>query len=520
MSSSVSEGQPTTRHLARGALFVALSSGASSFFALFADALTAARFGAGAAMDAYLTANVIPLVITSAFASTLTASFVPVFHRIKNSASAPLAWRAARGLFVVLGCSLVAVLGICYLMAPHIIATIAPRLAPQTMSATVTMLRFLTLTGLFLGMNSYLSALHNAEYRFTLPAIAPIVQNVFVIVAIIGLGTALGVQSLIVGMTCGAVVMFALMVTRPMRQSRSTGFDISGAGVGETVRNASVLIASGMVYQTFGVVDRYFSSGMPAGTLTCLSYGAKTGMFFSNLVLAGFGSVLLPRFSESVASVDALARRVTDSLCAATVIVVPTVMTLVAARQPLIEVLFQRKAFTPEATLATSRAILFYGGFFIVMGLSSPIMSAFYARRDVVTPFVINCGAVAAYILLCRLFTAQFGIGVVAIPLASSIVHLMNFSVYCIQLGRKVPGIEWGRWLRYLMKSSAVGLAAVAIYFVIVAVTANQFNLTPLSYRISGLAIAAVSWAMAMLALVVTKDQVIRRMTDALGFTR
>jgi putative peptidoglycan lipid II flippase len=158
-------------------------------------------------------------------------------------------------------------------------------------------------------------------------------------------------------------------------------------------------------------------------------------------------------------------RTVADGLSLMLMLNVPATVGLVVLATPIVQVIFERGAFTPADTAATAAALQFYAiglvGYSIVR-IASPV---FYALGENLTPVKISIAAVAANASL-NIVLVQY-LGYRGLALGTSVAALLNAALLMAFLRRRIGGLEGrrvaGSFARIVLASIAM---AAAVFFV------------------------------------------------------
>lgn len=450
--------------LKRSAVHISLITLASSVVNLLVDILLAASLGAGASMDAYLVANLVPGMLVASLPSVLSSLFIPSFRRIAAAEGEAAAWLAASRLFNGLFLVCVMIVAALLPLAHSVIALTAPGLPPERSDLAASLLRWLLVAGLIQSLSGFLAGLCNATRSFLAPAVAGLLQNVGTAAGVYFLVHRLGVSALPIAICVSALAQFLLLAPTLLR-APGHSWRLS-LGSDEMRRSQSLLLLmllSSLVYQGLGWCDRLVGSFLPAGSLSYLSYGGRLGVFLANFMAVGIGTVAFVKFSEDAARPERsdFADSLERSMRALTLALLPALAVLLTVREPLLRLLFQRRSFTPEAALNTGWAVLCYAGLFFAVGVGRPLTLAFLALQDARTPLKINLACLAAYVPLSATLALPLSLGHIGLALASSLVHLANFVAHMLLLQRRVPSLDWSLWLRYARRVAAVSAVGI-----------------------------------------------------------
>jgi putative peptidoglycan lipid II flippase len=141
-------------------------------------------------------------------------------------------------------------------------------------------------------------------------------------------------------------------------------------------------------------------------------------------------------------------------------ITVPAMVGLIALREPIVNILFQRGKFDYTATVGTAQALLFYSlGIWCIVG-SRVITASFYSMQDTKTPVKVAIIALATNVALSVILMHPLKHG--GLALANSIASGLNFVLLFSFLRKKLKRVDTRRVLRSFAKtifaSSVMGL--------------------------------------------------------------
>ena len=451
---------------------------ASRILGVVREQVLAALFGAGNAMDAYNVAFRIPNLVRDLFAEgAMSSAFVPTFTRHLTSSGKEAAWRLGNNivnaLIVITG--LIVVLGIVF--AEPIVTAFAgdyaavPGKLELTILLTRIMLPFLTFVALAAAVMGMLNALH----QFFIPALSPAMFNVATIVCaltLVPVMSSLGlppIAAIAIGTLVGGVAQLALQWPLLRRQGFSYRpiLDWGDAGL----RRVLTLMGPGTLglaaTQVNVFVNTVLATGEGTGAVSFLNYAFRLMYLPIGLFGVSIGTATLPAVSRHAAEHDNAAVRSTiaDSMTLMMLLNVPATVGLMVLATPIVRVIFERGAFTPDATVATAAALRFYAvgllGYSVVR-IASP---TFYAIGENRTPVKVSAATVIVNAGLNIMLVRVMGFR--GLALGTSIAALFNAALLMILLRRKLEGLEGPRvfasFLRILVASAAMGAAAAGV---------------------------------------------------------
>ncbi|MFD4261679.1 lipid II flippase MurJ [Streptomyces sp. NPDC058534] len=364
-------GSVSGKFLARAALVTASLSIAGSLLGLVRDRSLAQLFGAGSDTDAFLVAWTVPeLAATLLIEDGLALVLIPAFslalaRRARGVAGDPVRALVAATLpRLCLAFAAVAVLVAG--TAPYLVQALAPGLADPGLAVDCTRLTAISL--LAFGVAGYCSAALRAHRRFFTPAAIYVAYNTGIIAAMFLLGGRWGVRSAAVGVAVGGCLMVAVQVPSLWRQltSRVPAPVEPGFGIDSGQRSMRpALIAAVLLFalcrQSQILVERFLASSLPAGAISHLNYAQKVAQIPMTLSLM-VCTVTFPVVARALADGDTerARARVERDLVLASCVVLLGMCAVIACAPQMIELLFQRGAFTTYDTVATTQVMRVY----------------------------------------------------------------------------------------------------------------------------------------------------------------
>jgi putative peptidoglycan lipid II flippase len=178
---------PTGRRIARSTAIFSAATGLSRIAGLVREIVASSYFATSGAFSAFTIAFQVPNLIRSLFAdAALSAAFVPVFTELLEQGKRREAFRLASTLLVLI----VAILGAItafFILAAGVIMPLftGDQFSAQLDQLTVGLSRVLFPIVVLLGVNGLVVGILNAYEHFSIPAIAPLVWNVVIIVVLV-----------------------------------------------------------------------------------------------------------------------------------------------------------------------------------------------------------------------------------------------------------------------------------------------------------------------------------------------
>ncbi len=451
---------------------------ASRILGVVREQVLASLFGASDAMDAYNVAYRVPNLLRDLFAEgAMSAAFVPTFARelaTSGKASAlRLGANVVNALLVITG--VLVVLGL--LFADPLVARFAggyaavPGKLELTVQLTRIMLPFLTFVALAAAFMGMLNALNH----FFVPALSPAmfnVVNVACAIALVPFMPALGlppVAGIAIGTVLGGVAQWAVQWPLLRREgfNYTTRLDWSDPGL----RRVLLLMGPGTIglaaTQVNVFVNTLLATGQAAGAVSWLNYAFRLMYLPIGLFGVSVATATTPVIARLAArsDQDGVRKTIADGLTLMLTLNVPATVGLAVLAQPIVQLMYQRGAFSPEDTMATAGALQFYAlgllGYSVVR-IASP---AFYALEQNRIPVAVSIITVLVNAGLNMVLVRSMGYE--GLALGTSVAALLNAGLLLVMLSRHLGGLEGRRvvdsLVRIVVAAVMMGLAAAGL---------------------------------------------------------
>ncbi|MFD9389625.1 murein biosynthesis integral membrane protein MurJ [Streptomyces sp. NPDC060000] len=356
------------RFLARATLVTAVLSVAGALLGLVRDQALARLFGAGSDTDAFLVAWTVPefaatLLIEDGLAFALIPAFSMALARRSQGAPGDPVRALVAGTLPRLSLAFVAVGALFIGLAPQVVEVLAPGLPDPALAVDCTRLTATCVVSF--GLAGYCSAALRAHRRYGPPAAIYVAYNTGIITGMFVLGGHWGVRSAATGVAVGGLLMVLVQLPSLWALLRKRGAG-EVASVPEEARPLDTLLLTTVLLfalcrQSQVLIERFLASQLPAGAISHLNYAQKVAqmpMILSVMVC----TVTFPVVARALAEGDterARSRVERDLALAACIVLLGTAAVLACSPQ-IIELLFQRGAFTAKDTAATAGVMRLY----------------------------------------------------------------------------------------------------------------------------------------------------------------
>ncbi len=443
----------------------------SKVVGLLRDRAIAARFGAGAELDAYVAAFKIPDLLFTVFAGgALISAFLPVFADTLASEDEPTdPWllASAVGNWVVLATALVG--GLAALFAePLVSLVVAPSFDPVQAALTAELMRIVLLSTLVFAISGLQMGILNAYHHFLTPALAPILYNLGIWAGALWLAPRLGIHGLAWGVVLGACGH--LLIKLPPLLGRGYRWLPALGLANPAVKLVFLLMLPRMLaLGTVRAMDLFnvrLGSGLAPGSLSAFNYAWLIGQMPQTLLGTAIATVAFPALAGLAARGDLAGLRevARKALSVMLALALPASVALWVLGGSAIDLLLRTGRFDATAAGLTLAALKMFALGLVGHVTLEIVARLYYARKDTWTPLWM-----AVFALVVNVLLALWWIGplqVRGLALANSVAVtaevLLGLALLQRSLGGLGPRALLADIARTALAALAMGLAMAA----------------------------------------------------------
>ena len=294
------------RSVFSAAVAVTIAATAVKVAAVIKEFVVAGVYARSDALEAFLAAALIPGLLINLISESLNQALVPALVRVREVEGRGRAQQLlSNALFGSLVLLLIASVVIA-LLAPLLFPLIGSHFSEAKLHLAIRLFYALTPIIVLTGLASTCAAVLNTEGCFAVPAMAPVVTSVAIVVAVPFFSGYSGIWALAYASVIGALIHAVWMGWFTNRRGYRISLRWHGldGATRDVMRQCWPVMLSSIVASGGLVVDQSMAASLPAGSVSALVYG---GRFVSvALVLLGgsVASAVTPFFSEMVAQGD------------------------------------------------------------------------------------------------------------------------------------------------------------------------------------------------------------------------
>jgi len=477
-----------TKHkIAKYAAIVIIATIFCRILGLGREIVISNRFGAGIETDAFFIAFMIPNLLRSFLGEgALNSAFIPIFAEYLNNHDRKKAEYFASNVLNILIIILIIVVILGIWGAPLLINIIAIgfksnmykyQLAINLTRIIFPYIGFVAIAALFMGiLNSY--------NHFLVPALAPAMLNISVIVFAFTLSYKYGIYSIAWGVILGGIgqtlVQTPVLARKKIKYNFTVDFD--DPGVKKLLKLLLPVMIGLTITQINVIVDRTIASTLIDGSISALYYSNRLVQFPLGAFGIAISIAIFPTLAKQTAQNDIaeFKKSLLFGLKILLFITVPSAVGLIVLKDSLIRLIYEHGIFSRVATNMTASALLYYSIGLFAYACVRLITMSFYALKDTKTPIKIGIYIVFVNIALDLILVRYLAHS--GLALATSAAAILNLIILLKVLQGKIGDFELKSQISFLAKiiisSIFLGIICVLVsnYFSSILDLSNKYN--------------------------------------------
>ena len=379
---------------------------------------------------------VFQLLAYGMFSSALIPVFTKTYKKNKKEAF-EIANRIASislGLFIVFAVAF-------SVFAYELYSVFAPGYSHEETLIIVNLTRILLIAqGLFI-VSYVLTGVLESLRRFFVPALAPILYNIGIILVTIMFAPNMGLSAPAMGAVFGAFLH--LVVQAPLAIKLGLKISINprpNDGVKKIAKLAAPRVLELAFLQTSKVAELYLTSIIASAALTYYSLADSVRVMPVTLFGVSLAKAALPTFSAQSDNKKKFRSTFLSTWYQIMFLVLPIAALLIVLRIPAIRLLFGSSQFDWESTVQTGLVLSVFAISIPFQASVALLSRAFFALHDTKTPVKVSMIGVTMTIILSFLFILSFELPTWSLSLAYSIGSIFQAITLYYLLSKRLNG--------------------------------------------------------------------------------
>jgi len=410
-----------SRRLALNTAIFSAATGLSRIAGLVREVVASSYFGTTGPFSAFTLAFQLPNLVRSLFAdAALSAAFVPVFTEQLEHGRKRDAARLASTLLLIILAALGAITALFILTAGWLMPLfVGDSFDAQLTDLTVGLSQVLFPIVVLLGVNGLVVGILNSYEHFAIPAIAPLVWNVVIIVVLVVLKPLFDgpdqLYAYAIGVLAGTTVQ--LLMSLPMLSRVGFrfewAFDWRDARVKRVFRlMLPVTIGLGAINFSL-LINSVLGSLVSEQAPRAIDAAFRIYMLPQGMFSVALATVLFPTLSRFAArrELDGLRRTMASGVRQIALLLIPAAAFTVVLAEPITRLVYERGAFDAESTELVSTALFWFSFSLPLSGINLLLTRSFFSLQKPWQPTAMAGLSLLVNAVVSVALYEPFGIG-------------------------------------------------------------------------------------------------------------
>jgi putative peptidoglycan lipid II flippase len=313
----------------------------------------------------------------------------------------------------------------------------------------------------FLVLGNFLTGISQAKKSFILPALAPIIYNLAIILATLFFAPQMHLLAPVIGVILGALAFFIIQI--PVLFFVDFQYKFVIAHLEESYRffrTAIPRILTIIVAQIDATVDLTLATLMGSGSYTIFYLAQTLQLLPVSIIGMAMGQASLPYLTDMYqdGKIKEFKNIIIDSLLNILFFTVPATAFFMITRTPIVRLFYGGEKFDWEGTVLTALTLFYFCFSLPLHSIYYFLTRCYYSIFDTRTPFYISLGSIALNAFLSIWFTITLQLPVWALGISFSISMNLQVIFLLYLFNKKIGGLDIRR---LLTESFKIALAAV-----------------------------------------------------------
>lgn len=422
------------------------------------------------AYDAFLFAFSIPdMMFRLIIVGALSAAFIPIFTQYRKE-SEEQAFRMTSSLMTLLLTIFLVVGAVVFVFArPIMMAIVGSKYTPEQIEITTNLTRIMIAAQFCFAISNFLSGVLQSYKRFILPAIAPIIYQLVIIIGAIALRPFFGIYAIGWGVVLGAFMHMLIQLPSAYKlgfRFRFT-FGWTHPGVKKVVKLTPPRTATLGISEIQDLFSGKFATSISETSYTLMNFAMKLTTAPIRFFGVPIGQAALPFLSLESQEEDLHSFRdlILNLIHQISFFAFPASVLLLILRVPIVRIMYGDPEFPWQSTLETARMVAIISFSISSQAIVQLLTRAFYALKNTKTPFYISLFTSAFYVVLSWALSFPLNMGLMGLALGITISCITEMFLLLFFLNRRIDGFAsenfWGPQLKMMTASF---LMAVFLY--------------------------------------------------------
>ena len=401
---------------------------ASRVIGVFREMVIAGTGGIESGVDAYQIAFIIPEILNHVVASGfLSITFIPIFAHYLSAKKEAEGYRVFSIIMNGFGLILMGFILVTMIWAPKLVHMFVPGIQdPVTFALAVKMTRIIIPAQFFFFTGGLLMAVQFAKEKFFIPALAPLIYNLGIILGGLVLGPYIGMEGFAWGVLAGAFIGnfgLQLMGAKKLGMRYYPIINFTHPDLIKYIKlTLPLMIGLTMTFST-EILLKFFGSYLNEGSIAAMNYALRVTFILVGLFGQAIGVASYPFMAKLAQQGNILElNRLLNKTLKFIFLIIPFSVLFIVLSHEIITILFQRGQFDARATLVTAGILPFFMIGAFAFSAQNIVSRGYYAIQNTLFPAVFTSICVILTLPLIFWFMQLMGPKGVALGLSLSVI--------------------------------------------------------------------------------------------------
>lgn len=453
---------------AKSALMIMILTLGSKLLGFLRETLIATKFGSGIETDTFFVALTATGLVTTLIMNSISTTFVPILSEVEGKKGKDGKLYHANNMMNSITLLSIILVILAWIFAPLIVRLIAIGFEGEQFNLAVTLTRLGLPMIIFSGMIGSITGFLHSEQRYLSSAAIGFPFNLTYIFFLLFLAQRFGIKGLMVTAVLAVISQFLIQVP----EARKAGFrfklelDVKDK-YNKKALSLSLPVLLGVAIDDIKViVSRTLASGLVVGSISALNYAYKINGLVQGVFVMAITTVVFPLLAKesNMNNIEGMKRIIKYGVNILLLITIPATVGLIILATPIVQVVFERGAFTPNDTIMTSSALIFYSVGLVGSSLRLLTTRVYYSLQDTKTPMVngvISVGIAIVLNLILVRFMDHSGLAL-STSISTGIATILMF----YGLRKKIGSLGMKSYIKTTAKSGTASIVMGIIAYI------------------------------------------------------
>lgn len=457
----------TMRKTANSALLIMILSVGSKLIGFIREMLLAAKFGSGVETDTFFVALTATSLIGSLITATIGTTFIPVLSEIETKEG-----KEGKNLHVNNLINIVMILSavfvvVGYFFAPVIVRVTASGFSGDQFDLAVRLTRIGLPIILTTGVLGSFGAFLESEDKHLMNNLAGYALNFTYIFFLLFLANQFGIVGLMIAVVIGSFLQIAVKypAAHKLGYRSLPVFDIKDKYIKKVLLLATPVLLGVAINDLNAIIDKTLASQLAEGSISALNYASRLNSLVLTIFVTAIATVIFPIISREFnrGNKQEIVNIIRYGVNLILIVTIPAAVGMIVLATPIVQVVYQRGAFTSESVNMTSMALVFYSIGLVAQSIQLIAARTYFAFQNTKTVMINSAITVLMNIVLNLILMQFMGLG--GLALATSIAVTVMTVVLFYGLKKELGQLGLRQYLTIAIKCGVASLIMGATSF-------------------------------------------------------